>query len=589
MFYNISQVLGITIIHSLWQGLIIYLLLRILFLCMPALTAVKKYNLAIVALLGITTWFACTFCMEARGFNWDAATAVSALPLNMGMNGALPADIKTTIVTLPAHQATFAAYKTELYYSLKGYLPYISILYAIGLLVNLGQLGLAWNRIRVIKQNLLPAELLQQQVNSFAQQLNISKYIHVNFTQLVDVPCVIGYFMPILLLPVTLTTQLSADEVKAIFLHELAHIKNNDYLLNIIQQMMSVLLFFNPFAQLINKIISTERENRCDDRVVQATGSPLIYAHALLKLEETRQTNPELALAATGKKYTLLTRIERIMKAQKPIVNTRHLALAIIIFIGSIASISWLSPGITQQKTTTQASVTEKPNSAHDMQQYLIDTKKLVDKGKYKEALQRDIWFHNHALEYNKGMKGVRLSFALSDWKRLADIYPPAMTAFVSTRDRKTQELINNTGSPDLFADVAAFNRELKDDARTIALFQLLVKNHPDAAQGYWHAVNRQLFAAKRYDIIHKYIGDPMKEFETAKRIYNNSMAYSNNKKDMRFSAQFKEANNNMLVNRSIDLIQYELAEKDINSAKKIQQQAMLLVTDDRLRNAVPN
>ena len=85
------------------------------------------------------------------------------------------------------------------------------------------------------------------------------------------------------------------------------------------------MLFFNPFAQLINRIINQERENGCDDLVVEKTGKPLIYAQALLKLEETQGIQFQLALAATGKKYHLLNRIERIMKTKKPIGNVRHL------------------------------------------------------------------------------------------------------------------------------------------------------------------------------------------------------------------------------------------------------------------------
>ena len=106
---------------------------------------------------------------------------------------------------------------------------------------------------------------------------------------MVDVPCMMGYFKPVILLPFTLSTYLSAEEVEAILLHELAHIKRGDYLVNLLQQVIGILLFFNPCMLLINKIINEERENCCDDLVVEATASPLIYAKALFKLEQTRE------------------------------------------------------------------------------------------------------------------------------------------------------------------------------------------------------------------------------------------------------------------------------------------------------------
>ncbi|HMG11037.1 MAG TPA: hypothetical protein VK609_21135, partial [Mucilaginibacter sp.] len=57
LFYNISQVLGITIIHSLWQGLLVWFALRLLFTCAPSLSSVKKHNLSMAAMLTISVWF----------------------------------------------------------------------------------------------------------------------------------------------------------------------------------------------------------------------------------------------------------------------------------------------------------------------------------------------------------------------------------------------------------------------------------------------------------------------------------------------------------------------------------------------------
>ncbi len=339
LLYNISQVLGITIIHSLWQGLLIYLVLRVLLLSIPALSSVKKYNLSILALLSIALCFIYTFCHEVQAYDWHpVVTAHSSFFLGT--------------LSFPAHQVSYNDYKATLYPLIKSYLPYISVLYAIGLIINLGKLGIAWNKIRVIKKGMILAENLQQQIDDISKQLNIRKRVQVSFSRLVDVPCAIGYFKPILLLPITLTFKLSAEEIEAILLHELSHIKKNDYLVNILQQIIAVLLFFNPFAQLINGIISTEREHRCDDMVVETTASPLTYAYALLKLEEARQINLKLALAATQNKQYLLTRIERIMKTKKPIGNIRAILIAVIILTGSLSSIAWLNPEIKNGKVT---------------------------------------------------------------------------------------------------------------------------------------------------------------------------------------------------------------------------------------------
>lgn len=344
LFYNISQILGTTIIHSLWQGLLIYGALRLIFVVVLGLSAQRKHNIAMLGLFSMVAWFGYTFYTEFNNYNWNPAVS------NYNLSDSLTLSLYNTYAATAVHQTTFEAYKAEFFNAIKAYLPYIAILYTAGLIINLFKLGASWNKIRLIKKALTPNLALQAQVNDISRRFGIRKAVQLNFSTRVDVPCVIGYIKPILLLPVTITTQLNADEVEAILMHELSHIQSNDYLLNVIQQVITVLLFFNPFVILINRIISTERENRCDDMVVQTTGDPLIYAQALLKLEENRHSNLKLALAATGKKYHLLTRIERIMKTNKPTGNFKHILLAMIIMAGSLGSISWLNPEIKDGK-----------------------------------------------------------------------------------------------------------------------------------------------------------------------------------------------------------------------------------------------
>lgn len=337
LFYNISQVLGITIIHSLWQGLLVWFVLHLLFTCAPSMSSVKKHNLGMAGIFTICAWFIYTFTVQVQQHVWvDLAAATSP--------GILPH------FDFPLNAATHAIPAARLNYVIEGYLPYVSALYFAGLVFNLLRMGLNLQKLSLIKNSMIPADEVQIFVDNLCEKLRIHKYVSVNFSRMVDVPCMIGYFKPIILLPITLTTYLSATEIEAILLHELSHIKRNDYLLNMVQQLITVLLFFNPFAQLINKLVNQERENRCDDLVVQTTAQPLIYAQALLKLEQTRHMDLPLALAATSKKYPLLNRIERIMKTTKPIGNIRHLLVAVAILAASISSIAWLNPTIKNGK-----------------------------------------------------------------------------------------------------------------------------------------------------------------------------------------------------------------------------------------------
>jgi len=334
ILYNISQVLGVTIIHSLWQGLVVYFILRIVFAGSSSLTATKKYNLAIGAMVAITACFIYTLLTEISEYSWVTLKQNQLLPLLPYLN-------------LP----TNSHYQPAWYYKISGYLPFICAVYFTGLTINLARLAMEWNKIRQIRLSVLPAGQMQQYVNTFAQKLGIKKHIQLKFSELIDVPCMIGYFKPLVLLPVSICTNLSADEVEAILLHELSHIKRNDYLVNLLQQFIGVLLFFNPFTQLINRIVNQERENGCDDLVVEKTGEPLIYAQALIKLEEARKSNFQLALAATGQKFHLLNRIERIMKTKKHIGSIRHLMIALFLLAGTLSCIAWFNPKTAAAKT----------------------------------------------------------------------------------------------------------------------------------------------------------------------------------------------------------------------------------------------
>ncbi|MDB5157962.1 MAG: hypothetical protein JWR50_2669, partial [Mucilaginibacter sp.] len=332
LLYNISQVLGITIIHSLWQGLIVFIALRLFMLIFAARPSAIKYWVGYGSLVFMLGWFVVTLFKELGHYDWLSTTALKLPPL------ALPAVMQE--VNAPANR---------LYFTISSYMPYLTMLYVVGLVFNTLRLTFAWNNIYRIRQNISDAGFAQT-VKRLSSTLNIKQTVKAAFSEWVDVPCVTGFIKPIILLPVALTCYLTTEETEAILLHELAHIKRNDYLLNFIQQVIGILLFFNPFARLISKIINEERENCCDDIVVRVTGSPFIYAQALLKLEENKQNQWQLALAATGKKYELLNRIERIMKTKTHTVNIRPVLVTVLALTCAISSIAWLNPEIKNGK-----------------------------------------------------------------------------------------------------------------------------------------------------------------------------------------------------------------------------------------------
>src|SRR5262249_35159064 len=143
------------------------------------------------------------------------------------------------------------------------------------------------------------------------RRVAVSAVVYLGASLMVQVPMVIGWLRPCILLPVTALTGLSESQMEAILVHELAHIRRPDYLVNLLQTAIETLLFYHPAVWWVGKQMRIERENCCDDIAVVACGSAFEYAGALAEMEEIRGRAPAPALAANGGE--LLGRIRRIL------------------------------------------------------------------------------------------------------------------------------------------------------------------------------------------------------------------------------------------------------------------------------------
>lgn len=103
--------------------------------------------------------------------------------------------------------------------------------------------------------------------------------------------------------------------------------------------------------------------------------------------------------------------------------------------------------------------------------------------GRHEAALRDFVWFHEHALKYDKALYGVRLSFAIGYWKELADVYVPARDAFDGARGRAEALLLDGKGGRLEFNEVVAFDRELGRPANTHRLFARLARERPEVAK----------------------------------------------------------------------------------------------------------
>jgi bla regulator protein blaR1 len=193
-----------------------------------------------------------------------------------------------------------------------------SITYLILLLVPAYRLIYNWKSIQLLrKTGLKKAEIHYKLfVKKIAGCLGIKRTVSVYFSELVKSPLTIGYLKPIILLPLASVNNLTVQQFEAVLLHELSHIKRYDYLVNIFISIIQTFLYFNPFTRLLVRVIQEERENCCDQMVLQFGYDKLSYASALLSLEKTSLQSHIFVLRAAGKR-NLLGRIEKIVGIEK--------------------------------------------------------------------------------------------------------------------------------------------------------------------------------------------------------------------------------------------------------------------------------
>ncbi|RDC54209.1 peptidase M56 [Pedobacter chinensis] len=329
---------GWSILNSLWQSALIYGALFIIMLSLPKLAARYKHNLAFGAIVLMFIGF---------GYNFIKQMMLSMPKEPIAMN-AQNIQVYQYFNNLPP---SFSS-KAEQYF------PVVVVFYIIGILLQLFVIVKGYHQLSKLKKDSLNAIPDSWKVifEDVITKLKINKSIKFQLSSIVNVPLVIGYLKPVVLFPVALINQLDNDQVEAILIHELSHIRRNDFLLNLIKTAIETLLFYNPFVWMAGRFIHIEREHACDDLVLKITGKPLNYAHALLKLELLKdKTSPAYALAATGKTQNLYQRIKRITNMKTNYLNAKQQMAALTLGIACLFSIAWINP--TEKKKENKKTV----------------------------------------------------------------------------------------------------------------------------------------------------------------------------------------------------------------------------------------
>ena len=321
-----AKALGWTLLHSLWEGAAIALALAIVLAI--ARTSRVRYAAACVAMFGLLAGFAATlYLLAPRDISHARAIGTLPLPVNPSVDDRPVANDRTP---WDASQLP----------------PWLAPIWLAGVfLFQLRCLAswLAAGRLRRIGVCGAPSEWTQR-LDGLRARLRMARPVTLLESCFAEVPVVIGHLRPVILMPVGLLAGLPASQVEAILLHELAHIRRADYLVNLMQTLVEGLLFYHPAAWWISSAIRAERENCCDDLVVLTNGDAHEYATALAALAENRWAIRRTALAATG--GNLVKRIRRLLSPQEGPRTTIApvLSMAILVVTGTVALVAWEKP-----------------------------------------------------------------------------------------------------------------------------------------------------------------------------------------------------------------------------------------------------
>ena len=226
------------------------------------------------------------------------------------------------------------------------------------------------------------------------------------------------------------------------------------------------------------------------------------------------------------------------------------------------------------------------PGEKPDLQQILADAKKLADDGRHEEALQRHLWYHNHALEYGPDQIGVRLSFALSYWMDLARHYPKARQALIEIRDRGTREFAQGGGSADLFMEASRINEQLGERDATYALFKSIQSRDSKLARQCYRIAEDLLVEKGDYALCASFIPNVQDRFRQILTLRERTLAIADRTPEVD-QTSLRKSTEQTFIKDTRKLIEILVGVGREAEAEQIREQAVAVLNVPELQSAV--
>ncbi|MDR6806269.1 beta-lactamase regulating signal transducer with metallopeptidase domain [Dyadobacter sp. BE34] len=337
------RALCLTLMHSLWQGLVAAIGAGIILLCTRKSKPAFRYNLLALVMLLFVVGTVLTFNLMIRD-SGEISGSVVVFSKEWGVPTTFQhaGDIALATAETDWIMKIMAFFNANAQVIVAGwFLVFVlkSILAASGLLY-----------LRKVAQQVSTPEMKWiVRFYELAERMRIGQEVELRESAQVAVPLVIGFLKPVVLVPLGMLANLPAAQVEAILLHELAHIRRRDYLINLVQIFCENVFFFNPAVWWISRLIREEREHCCDDLAISVMQNKTSFIHALVSFQEYNQSRPAFEMAFSKKRNHLLDRIKRIVNN-----NNKSLDAMEKLFVTfSLAAAIALSAATTPEKPVT--------------------------------------------------------------------------------------------------------------------------------------------------------------------------------------------------------------------------------------------
>lgn len=386
---------GWALVHFVWHGAAVAAVVAVLLAVLRRASANVRYLVACVALLVlacmpiVTAW--CVYPQpptRPRMSNDRAENLHLSLTERDGARGApLPQDfverpadpdslsVATAPLVNPSSPPARPLHARAAEWIEHG-LPWLVAAWLAGVLGLSARLLAGWAHVqRIRRRHARPAaEPWPARLAELARRLRVTRPVRLLESAIVEVPIVIGWLRPVILLPASALVGLTPHQLEALLAHELAHIRRQDYLVNLLQTIVETLLFYHPAVWWVSRRIRAEREECCDDLAVSVCGDRVVYARALASMEEIRGTRPQLGVAADG--GPLLARIRRLVGVPAP--QASRSAWWVVAAVALAVSVA-LGAGMRLSTSASQAQESEARPDNEAVEQGLVYMGQVTD------------------------------------------------------------------------------------------------------------------------------------------------------------------------------------------------------------------